>query len=457
MNTREQIRLPLLQELVEGKRHGWITNPESVMVVMYQHYLRTTVDLVLSMVELGVPADQIYCCGKNYSYNEEVHQHLLAMGIKSYGCPVVEIPGTSRANMLRLMQHMLKVASEHCRTQRLATVVIISDGILAVEEAIDEDWGSAKLAGVLQTGSAHYSVGQLSKPIPLVDIAYSAAKSKLELPLIADLAVSVIQEIINNLQEVNSVGVVGMGNLGSNIFARMRAACPDLTISCHGSSADTGAHSFEKPFKQLLEYSDLIIGCCGRDVFVNQSGVVDDILRGKLGSKTFASVSSGDYEFLTLLRRGADAGGWRKIDQDNDEVHATLLYPSLNSKYGIRVIKGGYPINFNRTGTSLDERFVQLTRALLLAAFVQATNIARVCPEGEADPTKFVTVLDAQVQCEIVSAFFRIADPNNETFSAEIHDRFRDVTWVEQHSKYRYYEDKPVTDGATCSIQIGST
>ena len=81
---------------------------------------------------------------------------------------------------------------------------------------------------------------------------------------------------------------------------------------------------------------------------------VDDILLGKLENKIFASFSSGYYGFLTLLRLGTDRNIWKNIGND---CHGDLVYKT--NDYEIRILNGGYPVNFNSSGTS-DQTFKYL-------------------------------------------------------------------------------------------------
>ena len=176
----EQIHLPLLKDLAENLHIGKVVkDPESIMVIGYQHYLNTFVELVSAIHYLGVPWKQIYCCGKNYSYDESVHQKLHALGVHSYGCNKVTIPGTFQKTMNELIDKMLKKAEKKCAAKKCKIVVTINDGFCLIEKAAKVNWGEAKLVGVLQTGSIHYSIENLDHPIPIVDIAYSAASRAL--------------------------------------------------------------------------------------------------------------------------------------------------------------------------------------------------------------------------------------------------------------------------------------
>ncbi len=85
------------------------------------------------------------------------------------------------------------------------------------------------------------------------------------------------------------------------------------------------------------------------------------------GTYYLISCSSQDMEFNSLLK----------------VIHKNLAYKSLNIlediKYPIKggfikILKGGYPINFDNFGHSVPAEDIQLTRGVLLRGIIQATS-----------------------------------------------------------------------------------
>lgn len=432
-----QIRLPLLRELVDRLiERKVVADLASVIVVGYQHYLGTLVDLVLAIIRLGVPASDIFCCGKNYSCDEAVHRDLLALGVRSFGCNQVDVPGTFGPSMAKLANKTLEAASLQCRMKHCKKVVVISDGFCAIEEAVKQDWGGACLTGVLQTSSARYVVDRIkTHPVPLVDIAYSAAKTRLETTFIIESALEAMCRTINRFNLIKNLGIVGLGNIGRHLLSSLRQLYPQLQIVCSDKDEKIKAKISCVPLEQVLQHSELIIGCSGSSAFEGQSDLARDVLQGKFGDRTFASFSSGDYEFLTLLRLGVEMGGWQKMGED---CHSDLVFTTTDGEHQIRVLNGGYPANFDGSATSDRSEVFQITRALLLAAFAEAANRSDLEVRGASTPEEMIRVLDAKLQQEVAISFLQMIDKDCRLFSKETHNNFLDTDWIAQHSKYNF-------------------
>jgi hypothetical protein len=196
------------------------------------------------------------------------------------------------------------------------------------------------------------------------------------------------------------------------------------------------------PIQELIEQSELIIGCTGNNVLAGHDELVQKLLAGKLGSKAFVSCSSLDVEFLSLLQQGAAGRGWQKLaPKDQSEAARDLLYYTDCNQCNIMVFKGGYPMNFNGTGISVEPCYIQATRALLLAAFVQTVAIikAQQADSAQSCNTGRIMALEAQVQQDIGKDFLKAIDPECSLFSREVHNNFGDIDWVRYNSKRKLY------------------
>jgi hypothetical protein len=91
-----------------------------------------------------------------------------------------------------------------------------------------------------------------------------------------------------------------------------------------------------------------------------------------MGIKTFASCSSNDTEYRSLLMDPHIP--WKPIS-DNLEVCPVLeaIYPRRD--LSIRILRSGYPINFDNTPESIPKEDIQLTRALLFGAVLQSMEM----------------------------------------------------------------------------------
>ena len=92
----------------------------------------------------------------------------------------------------------------------------------------------------------------------------------------------------------------------------------------------------------------------------------------------------------------------------------------------ITVARGGFPANFDGSGESVQKDDIQMTRALLLAAVLQATYA------GESGHVR--TMLEPEFQRFIVSHWIELQSHRLHWFDSGLIDKFKDLEWIEQNS-----------------------
>jgi release factor glutamine methyltransferase len=229
---------------------------------------------------------------------------------------------------------------------------------------------------------ARYSAGveqttfglQQSWKCPMVLVCRSAAKLLFESQIIARGIVRKLDSL--ELLTGRTVGVVGLGALGSALARTlMDMGIPTIGTDIRAVPKDLAGFVTDD-IPELLHRADVILGCTGFDVLAG----ID--LGGTAGRKTFASCSSSDIEFRTVLRqlpvsnRFDTAQGWI------GRMHCT-------------VPNGGFPINFDRIREwELFEEII-LTRKLMLEGLLQAKPLI-------GSPARGV-MLDPAAQLQIVN------------------------------------------------------
>jgi hypothetical protein len=113
--------------------------------------------------------------------------------------------------------------------------------------------------------------------------------------------------------------------------------------------------------RDVLANCDWIFGCSGRDI----SEASIEQLKITPKDKTLVSCSSEDKEFLSLLRF---------IETQKPLIFEPLETIVFQSERGgiIRLLRGGFPANFDNSGESVPANEIQLTRALVVGAVLQA-------------------------------------------------------------------------------------
>lgn len=350
-------RLPLLDFVSD--RAGRL---DGVMIVAVQHLLESTGSLLESFITLGVASEDIHILGKLYSTSVPVAQALSDVGISVYPNTVPDPwPGFAPAFIADL-DAMWSAVVKALAKRPIHTLIILDDGgrcLARMPSGLASLFGAVRVASVEQTTGG---LSEVSQHCPRVRVADSAIKRYLESPMIAStifekLASSFSVTIANN----RHVGIVGMGNIGQSIAEYL---LQENVPFCVYDRDETRLGAFSNKcctsLSDLINCSDFIFGCTGVDIFLDTDW--NDVVSG---DRTLVSCSSEDKEFNTLLRIAAQG-------------------PSLSSNVDLRIgslnfsiLRGGFPINFDSSATSVPTHSIQLTRSLLLAGVLQAVDAAR--------------------------------------------------------------------------------
>lgn len=238
---------------------------------------------------------------------------------------------------------------------------------------------------------------QLNWSCPAVLVCRSAAKIMFESQVIARGILRKLDSL--GMLDGRVVGVIGLGALGSEIARALLArGVPTYATDPNRAPADLAPIRVE--VDHLLRSAEIVLGCSGQDALSGYD------LESVSGRKVFASCSSTDIEFSSILRllpaagRFADAKGWV------GRFHCTIL-------------NGGFPINFDRVREWELAEEILLTRMLVLEGLKQALSLIGSEPRGVMlDPAaQLMTVnkwLDQlpdraciRLPCDLTEAYFR--------------------------------------------------
>lgn len=188
---------------------------------------------------------------------------------------------------------------------------------------------------------------------PVVLVCRSAAKLVFESQIIARGILRKLDSL--GLLDGRTVGVIGLGALGSEL-ARALLARGIPTYGADSKQTHADLSPIQVDIDHLLRSAELVLGCSGQDALSGRD------IESITGRKIFASCSSADIEFqsmlklLPLTRCFADAQGWI------GRFHCTVL-------------NGGYPINFDRAREWELAEEILLTRMLVLDGIEQALSL----------------------------------------------------------------------------------
>jgi hypothetical protein len=356
----------------------------------------------------------------------------------------------------------------------LDTLIVLDDGGRCLE-LIPQDIATAyHVVGVEQTTAGVVNLESSSFMGPYIDVATSAAKS-LEADMVAEVILEKISHTLPRPRAKLFFGVVGVGFVGSAVAEKLVSqgyqvllydiknkmnvtvdhkeelkeiladnkemndlAAPEhnivdirravseknskfLSNQKESLMSGTGKTSWVSNVTELIQSSSYVFGCTGRDF--TRSLDIASIIKGK---KHFISCSSEDKEFLSVLKQ---------IQQNTSKLHFDPLGDirwQINQSTSLHLIKGGFPCNFDSSGTSVPAQQIQLTRALILGGLLQAVI---AFPSYRRNGIRGRIMLDPLMQKFLVSEWNGCTDRKiNEVMD------FTNTNWIIRNSGGMVYK-----------------
>jgi hypothetical protein len=155
-----------------------------------------------------------------------------------------------------------------------------------------------------------------------------------------------------------------------------------------------------------------------------------------IGNKKLISCTSEDKEFYSL-RKAADSGRSIELDSRNDIIYHTKMGAKIT------LVNGGFPVNFDQSGESVPANDIQLTRALMLGACIQA-GLEASKPEGGKEIVTQRLQLDSTLQ-HFVAQQFRQYQPKAR-YSLSKWVLTQDLHWIKNNSGGGPYDNQALTD-----------
>lgn len=394
---------------------------ENVVILAHTHCMTSTYYLIRALVEsVGVPARNIALLPKPYSTIPRTVRRLKSLGItvmapnpaigsdydKSMTPYVREVCSWGHTQVTKLSQ----------RRKKPRVLLIDDGGILTRQWLKDAKRRSTfDVVSIQQTRSGVAVLGE-TPPIPVINVAQSAAKRKFESHLIAD-AILRKTDKLGRIKSASAIGIFGLGMIGRAIAEGLLKDGYEVRI------CDEKAKEYDDEFnywddlreestrKNFVDSCDLIFGTTSANWM--QSYLIPNRIDNE---KVFVSCSSRDREYQYIIRQS----GAERVDED--DRYSDILWHPHKSEKSFRVLNGGFPINFDRQQEWERPAEIALTRVLILAAVLQAicTNVAR----GAA---RYVQ-LDPNIQQHLIKEWMQFCGKKPEDFSLKP-SRLDDIDW----------------------------
>lgn len=386
-------------------------------VVCVQHLLETTGSLIQAFIDLGCDPQKLHILGKVYSANDSVVERLKALRVRVHHSDMSFEWGRYSEQLLREARDMWGIV--HNESSHGDRIIVLDDGGACVETIPETIISSRIIKAVEQTMSGITRYYDRQPPVPVIEVASSAAKTLLESPLIRQAVLERVAAIgVLNKQTI--AGVVGVGNIGNAVMHSLIDGCQEVHVFDIDSETTRGLKGVlvSNSLTELVESVDVVWGCTGVDLFAT-----DDSWRDIRGDKIFISCSSQDHEFRSIL---TTLNGGQEFDDHDRRSDVTI--PLEHGS--IRVLKGGFPVNFDGSPESVPGPDIQLTRALLLGGVLQSVH-ENGCP--------FMRImLNPRTQVAIVRSWLKERSENRSLYDDEITRGFDSESWVVNHSGGHY-------------------
>ncbi len=340
------MKLPLVEIVTDSYQGPYLDN---VFIIGVQHILETTHAMFRSLYKLGLKPENISLIGKCYSTCKEVYDEMIADGIdvdpKSFSY-------SSHASFDHefhdLIEKFIRERIQKIKDKKIEKLIILDDGGKCIEIILKHLDSFPPLVAIEQTSSGYEAVKSLALTLPVINVARTSTKLKLESPMIAQAA---IERLMSSLQKANHKVdkslVIGAGPIGLAIFEKLQKL---------GINADIFdiKNPEGKNLQDILHRYNLIVGCTGKTSIPKE-------YHQYLSARTaLASASSSDREF--------DAAFLRNQIPETTNCHLDLQINDL------LLIRNGFPVNFDGERENIDPNLIQLTIALMTAGILQGVE-----------------------------------------------------------------------------------
>lgn len=419
--TRQQVHeLPLLKKLVDTTLNVHAAPPlKNTAIICVTHAFHTVLPLLSSFVQLGAAHEKIFVMGKLYSECEDVVQEIKKAGFYyQHSTRPAMLGGFHRSFMRDINRLLTKCMTTLAPTDNL---LILDHGGHALAFAPPELLEGRNVVGIEKTtaGLLHPEVAGV--PFPIIRMADCAAKKILEPPLIAKEVVQKLMPLIPLQTNKLICGVVGYGAIGKAIADKLRALGHEVMVyDRHKEKIQHLPRNVRMPeLAVLVTNSDYILDCTGEDI-----STTTEIVDFAKGNKTLISCSSEDKAFRSLLQFvQSKYKGKVPVNALNEISYTNEI------GFTIRILRGGFPINFDNISEASLPEDIQLTRALVLSSVIQAAgffnkpHLLQKAGSYMLDPS-----LQKFVSCEWLK------DRPLEGYPPKITADFEDETWIASKS-----------------------
>jgi hypothetical protein len=363
---------------------------QGVTAVLIQHQLGSIVPMVRAFLALGLEPERTYFVDIPYTANAQVRAALERLGLPEEhfapGAYNLELPYAAYQRR-RVQDLAAGVLGELASNDPL---LVLDDGAYFVEAAscFARTFGDLRVVEQTTRGliklHADAAMAQYVASLPLVDVARSVPKALWEGPWIGE---AVCHALYRSLGGGFAVGaeelalITGYGVIGRAVAASLmreleivpaRVYVLDPRPEARRDAVADGFTPWDRTSSEPLRFK-LVVGCSGQTSF----GIGDRVFLED--GAVLASASSGSAEcsreqFVEL----ADTHPSDDIEVlDRNTLPIRPIHDPIDVRLvdrTVRFLNGGFPVNFDGRVNCVPPARIQVTRALMLGAALQAVE-----------------------------------------------------------------------------------
>ncbi|AZL16104.1 Rossmann-fold NAD(P)-binding domain-containing protein [Rickettsiales endosymbiont of Stachyamoeba lipophora] len=347
--------LPLVRDMAQFLAKNAF---ENTYVLACQHILPSVHLMLRSMIKLGLKSENTALIGKCYSTSNLAMQNMMKEGI--YVCPSSSKFDSYRSFDEQFIENINLFVESQLRRMQIPTdakLIIIDDGgelITVVNHKLE---GYRHIFGVEQTTAGSNKLKKENLNFPVVNIARSFVKLRVESPMIAQ---SITKELLRNIDQlnipVNKCLIIGNGSIGSKLKKTLQNKFDVTMYDIKDYKSNISFHNL------VLATYDLIIGTTG--------------------------TTSINYHQHSLLKKGAILASASSSDREFDVVYLRQLVDTTTNCHEIikakdlYLLNSGFPLNFKGSDyDSVEMEKIQLVIALMFMGVYQLL-ISKVTKKG---------------------------------------------------------------------------
>jgi S-adenosylhomocysteine hydrolase len=388
---------PLIVKLLE--RYKGQKPLSGFTFLLIQHQLGNQVLMTKALIELGVKPNQLYWLDIPYTAISEVREHIereLKIPRKNFFINRYQVLDAyapyQRERTQRIIRKFFKKPPEK--------LIVLDDGAYFIEAMATFNGRLPHIAIVEQTTRGIIKINNnaafrhCALEFPIINVAQSKPKKKLESPFIAYIIFKKLQQKLEKRYYKCNCLLLGYGTIGKQVAALLRNTVIhedhlfvfDISIEAIKKAKK---HKFKIWQRDTNAKFNLVIGCSGTTSFgIGDYFFLEDHALLISGSSGSAELSREDFIEL------ADSHLYDDIILLKDELDQKNIYSDLHFKIlnkHVTFMNGGFPINFDGRVNCVPTHYIQPTIAIMVEAAVQAATATKKGMHEFNDPDGWIT------------------------------------------------------------------